>query len=560
MLVSTSPFAPNQWVLIEVIWEDENTVVVRRDGNEVMREILPGNVFLESGKIHLDQGTGEAWFDDIVVCGPGTGPPETASNLVSRDAPPEQHRRLMPCGAGLCAVDSQGGSTPILQAGIYSGFNGYGWSPDGQQIVFSACQTDNTSDRKCGRVYLADASGESVTPLQPGSTNHELVPAWSPDGQWIAYHDSGSLSIVRPDGSLYRSGPHQVCPSGIAWSPDSQRIAFTADMCGGAPETVTAWVTNLDGDDTRLLLTSTDPPIERGQIAWTPDGESIVLTLTNGRSYLIDADCTSDANGCDESAWTATGAIPEHWLNTYLPQWAGEATVATTEPPSGETPTEQAENFAAPILAAIADRPPDYEDDFSDPTSGWPRGVIPDNDWTGGEIGYTDGEYFIVASPAGVSPVHSFPLTCTQGDLTTISFSDMVLEIEVRFLEEDQYMWSVDFRRSESPEGDLGYFLHADPSGLLALHRDEQPGETVRLGELRGLPMQAGLETNRLQIVAVGPQFAVYVNGEPALFATDRYFDEQYSGGWIRLKNCNESDTPREVRFDNLRIWDISDL
>jgi hypothetical protein len=51
------------------------------------------------------------------------------------------------------------------------------------------------------------------------------------------------------------------------------------------------------------------------------------------------------------------------------------------------------------------------------------------------------------------------------------------------------------------------------------------------LAEIQGPLVWAGLEPNRLQIVAVGPQIAVYVNGEPAMFGTDPDFDERYKGG-----------------------------
>ena len=68
-----------------------------------------------------------------------------------------------------------------------------------------------------------------------------------------------------------------------------------------------------------------------------------------------------------------------------------------------------------------------------------------------------------------------------------------------------------------------------------------------------------GLETNHLQIIAQGPQIAVYVNGEPSWFV----YDESLSTGRINLrvyKGMTDSDTPLRVHFDNLKVWDISDL
>jgi hypothetical protein len=229
---------------------------------------------------------------------------------------------------------------------------------------------------------------------------------------------------------------------------------------------------------------------------------------------------------------------------------------------------EQARAFIEPILAAIADRPPDLEDDFSDPASGWERGAIVDpKGWQEGERGYVEGEYYVSAPPAKARPQKpEQPMTCAHGHLISQrSFSDMVLEVEGRFVEVENGNWSVNFRQWHDPATDAEgkYDVLFEPRGYVRVGKrhfaEGQEGHWT-LAEIQGLPVQAGFEPNRLQIVAVGPQIAVYVNGEPALFATDRDFDERYKSGPFDLVVCNEANTPMAARWDNLRIWDISDL
>jgi hypothetical protein len=176
----------------------------------------------------------------------------------------------------------------------------------------------------------------------------------------------------------------------------------------------------------------------------------------------------------------------------------------------------------------------------------------------GNERGYADGEYYAVASQA---------MTCASGSIggLPVFSGDMVLEIDGRFVEVKEGFWSVQFRAwADHATNTFGYYqvlfeFDKGPRWKIDRHTNENEGAPI-LAELTGLPMEAGLQTNHLKIVAVGPQIALYLNGEPAMFANDPGFDERYERGWFRLGTCNEDDTPVEVRWDNIRVWDISGL
>jgi hypothetical protein len=235
-------------------------------------------------------------------------------------------------------------------------------------------------------------------------------------------------------------------------------------------------------------------------------------------------------------------------------------TFTPTPTPTPDPVIIQAHAFADPILAAIAERSPNYADDFSNPGSGWEIGtqVNPEVGWEEGETGYVDGEYYLKAAPARY-PHGSELMTCKAGGSSSLPwFSDFVVEVDGRFVAVSDGSWMVKLREwsSESPEADGGYSVSVSSTGQLDILRSENH-DTISLGRFWPKSLKRGYETNRLQIVVRGSQIAVYVNGQVGGFVTDpRPFDR----GRVAFTVCNFGNTSLEARWDNLRIWDISDL
>ncbi|MCP4424913.1 MAG: protein kinase [Chloroflexi bacterium] len=215
---------------------------------------------------------------------------------------------------------------------------------------------------------------------------------------------------------------------------------------------------------------------------------------------------------------------------------------------------EQARAFAEPILAAIADTPPDYTDDFSDSSTGWPigAGISGHSSHAEGETGYLDGEFFLSVVGLG-----NEEMACYGGE-SSVSFpADFVLEIDGRFLPDDfpnNDDWQIQFRKWGF--GNF-YVLIISQDGYLNLIRQEN-GEPVDLAAHGGAPVVAEPDTNHIQIIAVGMETAVYANGEPVFYVDDPGYSDQYGAGSINLGVCNLGDAAREVRWDNLKIWDVS--
>lgn len=116
-------------------------------------------------------------------------------------------------------------------------------SPTGKRVLVEAR----------GDIWTLPAKEGSAINLTRSSGAAERDPAWSPDGQWIAYFSDASgeyeLYIRQSDG---KGDAKQLTSGGQAfrysprWSPDSKRIAFT-------DKTGSIFVHTLDGQKTRFV-------------------------------------------------------------------------------------------------------------------------------------------------------------------------------------------------------------------------------------------------------------------------------------------------------------------
>jgi tricorn protease-like protein len=121
--------------------------------------------------------------------------------------------------------------------------------------------------------------GEFVQ-LTRGNQEHDANPAWSPNGQLIAFNSNRDAAsaldfdiwLVRPDGSgLRRLTSGTAVDIDPTWSPDGRRIAFVSDRGGH----LDIWTMTAGGTDLRPVTNDTARDEEPN---WSPDGTRIAFS------------------------------------------------------------------------------------------------------------------------------------------------------------------------------------------------------------------------------------------------------------------------------------------
>ena len=164
---------------------------------------------------------------------------------------------------------------------------GLAWSPEGSELAFLAYR-DVRSSGNPAHIYTVDFDGSNHTQVtdEPG---YHSEPTWSPDGSQIAFISGGddrglSVSVL----NLYGNETTLLYPSihneeygalssveSPAWSPDGNTIAFAAKPWnGGLRPDLELYMINVDGSGLKRLTyragNDTDP-------TWSPDGSKLAF-------------------------------------------------------------------------------------------------------------------------------------------------------------------------------------------------------------------------------------------------------------------------------------------
>ncbi len=185
-------------------------VPVQRDDQEsrFTRDLLPGYAFLPNGRELVLSYAGNLWRLDIQT---RNAQPINWSAKISRDLGPRLH---FPWRVEQGAVRARLIQGPVASA-------------DGKRLAFSGLTHLYVSDLPAGPCPEAC----NVTPRRITTGDaREFGPAWSPDGQWLAYvtwsASGGHIWKTRADGS---GAPQQLTRvpafySDVNWTPDGARL------------------------------------------------------------------------------------------------------------------------------------------------------------------------------------------------------------------------------------------------------------------------------------------------------------------------------------------------
>lgn len=165
------------------------------------------------------------------------------------------------------------------------------WSPDGTRIAFHTNR--DTSDQGLGQafnheIYSVLDDGSDLTRLTNAPSANDGSPAWSPDGERIAFASDrdGDFEIYVMDAStgagvvaLTDNDDFDAAPD---WAPDGSKLAFHSDRDG----TGDVYVMTDAGAGTVKLTAGAG---SASSPAYAPDGEQIVFGL-DGDVWIMGAD------------------------------------------------------------------------------------------------------------------------------------------------------------------------------------------------------------------------------------------------------------------------------
>jgi Tol biopolymer transport system component len=168
-----------------------------------------------------------------------------------------------------------GGQRAFIQLTTQPGLEEFpSLSPDGKWIVYDGNQAGNAD------IYLQSVSGQNPINLTKDSPEDDTQPAFSPDGETIAFRSErqgGGIFVMGRTGESVR----RITDSGFnpAWSPDGTQLVFaTAVPDPFARSRSELWtVTPATGEKRRL-----SDVVDGVQPSWSPHGQRIAYWAVFG--------------------------------------------------------------------------------------------------------------------------------------------------------------------------------------------------------------------------------------------------------------------------------------
>ena len=135
------------------------------------------------------------------------------------------------------------------------------------------------------QLFVADTDGENMNKILE-SSQPIMSPAWSPDGQWMAYvsfeNRVSAIFLQRMSTGERRQISQRAGINGSpAFSPDGKRIALTLSGSSGNLD-----IYLLDLGTQQLTRVTDDPAIDT-EAVWSPDGKYLYFTSDRGGAPQI---------------------------------------------------------------------------------------------------------------------------------------------------------------------------------------------------------------------------------------------------------------------------------
>jgi flagellar basal body rod protein FlgG len=178
-----------------------------------------------------------------------------------------------------------------------------------------------------------------------------------------------------------------------------------------------------------------------------------------------------------------------------------------------------------------------FEDDFSDPNSGWEVGEYPD-----GSVGYRDGYYYVISSVENK----------VMWGVANRSFDDVVVEVEATQASapsNNDNSYGVQCRLQSNNDA---YHLLISGDGFYSIEKVSGGTFTRLVDWTRSDVINQGNATNKIRAVCDGSRLALYCNGQLLAETTDSTLTQ----GDIALVTATYEPEATEIHFDNLKVYE----
>ena len=205
--------------------------------------------------------------------------------------------------------------------------------------------------------------------------------------------------------------------------------------------------------------------------------------------------------------------------------------------------------FAEPILAAIADRPADVEEDFSQVGPGWYLEIVdcPNNGCT-----ISDGVLSVAAFPIDHKAAWALQPFHRQGYTTFV----MRVDVNTAYLNGENTA-SIFYLDPKVENGKFTTVFEYDFELTNSLKWYSRIGPSGRFGSRQGQLPRSAPPLITFTLLSRGSRFAVYLNELPVALG-------EYAGGQFQpefsLNAWSDGSGAARVEYDNLKVWNLDNI